>query len=54
MGTVMIEYMCRYCGQRIRKSSTQGRPNPGACPKKGKTRDGRTQPHTWIINRKFT
>ena len=48
-----IEYMCSWCGKRIVKTAIVGRPEPGQCPKKGKTRDGKMKPHTWVINRKF-
>lgn len=41
-----VEYMCSYCG--IKKISTIGRPQPGICTRKGKTKDGRTKPHTWV------
>lgn len=48
-----IEYMCSWCGRKIVKGSAFGRPEPGQCPRKGKTRDGKMKPHTWTINRKF-
>lgn len=49
----MIEYMCSYCGRKERKTVNSGKPQPGTCTKKGKTRDGRTQPHTWVKNRTY-
>ena len=49
-----IEYMCSYCGSRTVRSATSGRPVPGVCNKKGKTKDGRTKPHTWVVNKKFS
>ncbi len=48
-----VEYKCSYCGATITRATNAGRPMPGVCPRKGKTRDGRTKPHTWVINRKF-
>ena len=44
----MVEFMCTYCGKKISKSATNGRPDPGKCPKK--TGD---KPHSWVINRKW-
>lgn len=44
----MIEYMCSYCGRKERKTVNSVKPQPGTCTKKGKTRDGRTRPHTWV------
>lgn len=46
--TKNVEWMCRYCGQKIVKSEKMGRPAPGKCPRK--TGD---KPHSWVINRKF-
>lgn len=43
-----IEYQCRYCGKKERRPASQGRPNPGSCPRK--TGD---KPHSWIINRRL-
>lgn len=48
-----IEYMCRYCGTKVTRYTTAGRPMPGNCARKPKTKDGKMQPHTWVINRKF-
>lgn len=44
----MIEYMCTYCGRRVTKSKSNGRPDPGKCPRKTGDR-----PHSWTINRRF-
>ena len=44
----MIEYMCRYCGQKTMLSQSRGRPEPGHCPRKN-----RNGAHSWIINRRF-
>ena len=48
-----IEYMCRYCGTKVTRYTTAGRPMPGNCARKPKTKDGKMQPHIWVINRKF-
>lgn len=48
-----IEYMCSYCGTKTTRSATSGRPDPGTCPRKPKTKDGRGKPHSWVINRKY-
>jgi len=48
-----VEYKCSYCGKTVKKYQSTGRPEPGTCPRKGKTKDGRTKPHSWVINRKF-
>lgn len=45
---VKIEYMCSYCGKKEIKTSLQGRPMPGKCPR----RQG-DKPHIWRINRKL-
>lgn len=50
---VRIEYMCRYCGQKIVKTDTTGRPAPGCCSKRPKTSSGAKQPHSWIVNRRM-
>lgn len=46
--SVSIRWVCTYCGQRVTRFETQGRPQPGICYKKGKTKDGRPKPHTWV------
>jgi hypothetical protein len=48
-----VEYMCSYCGTKTTRSSAMGRPLPGNCSRKTKTRDGKMRPHTWVINRKY-
>lgn len=48
-----VEYKCSWCGRTMTRSITQGRPDPGSCPRKAKTRDGHAKPHTWVINRKY-
>ncbi len=44
----MIEYMCRFCGQKKMISQSRGRPEPGHCPRKANG-----GPHSWIVNRRF-
>lgn len=41
-----IEYICTYCGKKEIKTSLQGRPMPGKCPRKQGDK-----PHTWRKNR---
>lgn len=41
-----IEYMCTYCGKRVVKKASFGRPNPDKCPRKNGDR-----PHSWVKNR---
>lgn len=54
MATVKyIQYMCSWCGKRVMRGATTGRPDPGQCPRKNKTKDGRSKPHTWVINKKY-
>lgn len=48
-----IEYICTWCGRKERRLRPLGRPAPGSCPRKPKTRDGKTKPHTWVVNKKF-
>lgn len=43
-----VEYMCRYCGKKTLRGKSMGRPQPGACPRKGKN-----QPHSWVKNREI-
>ncbi len=43
-----IEYMCTYCGTKISKMASMGRPMPGKCPRKAGD-----QPHRWVVNRKY-
>lgn len=47
----VTEWKCTWCGTT--KLCSIGRPNPGNCPRKGKTKDGKPKPHTWVINRKI-
>ena len=48
-----VEYKCSWCGRIALRGINSGRPSPGVCDRKGKTADGRTKPHTWLINAKF-
>lgn len=48
-----IEYMCSYCGMKQVKRINAGKPMPGNCPRKTKTKEGKMRPHTWTVNRKF-
>lgn len=48
-----IEYICTVCGKRVAKRAFQGRPEPGNCPRKPKSRDGKYKPHSWVVNRKY-
>lgn len=48
-----VEYQCSYCGMKVSRGITQGKPQPGNCTRKGKTSDGRPKPHTWVVNRKY-
>ncbi len=48
-----IEYMCTYCGTKVIRAKSTGRPAPGKCARKPKNSAGQMRPHTWIINRKI-
>lgn len=48
IGTKRIEYMCSYCGKKTIRTSIQGRPLPGKCPRKSGDR-----PHSWVKNREL-
>ncbi len=43
-----IEYMCSHCGKKTRRPISQGRPQPGKCPRKNGDK-----PHTWVVNKRF-
>ena len=47
-----IEYKCSYCGATSTRGANSGRPDSGNCSRKGKTKDGRYKPHSWVVNRK--
>lgn len=49
----VTEYICTYCGKKIRRTKNQGRPDPGNCPRKPKDASGHMKPHTWRINRRY-
>ena len=46
-----VEYMCSYCGTKQIKPATAGRPLPGSCRAKAKSKDGKMKPHSWVKNR---
>lgn len=48
MPTKRIEYMCRYCGAKVIRYATQGKPLPGKCPRKSGDK-----PHSWTVNRRL-
>ncbi len=48
-----IEYICTYCGIKTNRAVNCGRPAPGTCTKKPKSKDGTGKPHTWRINRRY-
>ena len=52
-GAKFVEYMCKYCGKRETKSDWAGRPWPGECPRKQRTKDNKLRPHTWVVNRRI-
>lgn len=48
-----IEYMCRYCGAKTGRPISIGRPDPGQCLRRSKTKEGHCQPHSWVINKRY-
>lgn len=44
---IRIEYMCSRCGARVTKGKTEGKPDPGRCPRNNNNH------HSWVINRRF-
>ena len=48
-----VEYMCSYCGTKTTRSIANGRPMPGNCTRKPKTKDGRCKPHSWTVSRRW-
>lgn len=48
-----VEYVCTWCGMKVMRAATAGRPMPGCCTRKPKSRNGMTKPHTWVINRRL-
>lgn len=48
-----VEYMCTYCGTKSVRFIEHGRPFPGVCARRGKTKAGKTFPHRWVVNRKW-
>lgn len=47
----VIEYKCSWCGSTRTRTITQGRPDPGTYPRRGKTLSGTTKPHVWVKSR---
>lgn len=47
------EFICAYCGAKVLRGATSGRPMPGSCPRKPKDPDGSMKPHSWRINRRL-
>ena len=48
-----VQYKCTYCGTTVTRAANTGRPNPRECVRKGKKRDGKYKPHSWVINKKM-
>jgi len=48
----MVKWQCTYCGNQTTQSEGI-RPQPGTCMKKGKTREGKSKPHTWVKVKKY-
>jgi len=48
-----VVYQCSWCGATKTRGITMGRPEPGNCPRKPKTRDGKYKPHTWTISKRI-
>ena len=48
MESIVVEYMCTYCGTRQARFQSNGRPMPGKCPRR---QNG--MPHRWVINRQY-
>lgn len=46
MAIIQKEYMCTYCGRKIIRAASVGRPDPGKCPRKSNG-----GPHSWVVNR---
>lgn len=49
MATKRIEYMCSQCGKKEMRFVSQGKPQPGKCPRS----TGGTKPHRWTVNRRL-
>lgn len=44
---ISVRWQCTYCGMIVNRQKGI-RPQPGTCSRKGKTKDGRTKPHSWV------
>ena len=53
MAVTFVRYICSYCGEKTTIPIRHGRPMPGICTAKGKTRDGRSKPHSWRVDLRF-
>lgn len=47
-----IEYICTWCGTKSLRALNAGRPSPGDCPRRPKSKGGNPSPHVWRVNRK--
>lgn len=50
---VITEYICTWCGKKVRQGRGEGRPMPGNCPRKPTDKNGNMKPHTWKVNKKY-
>lgn len=55
MGKQRIEYICTFCGKKESKPEGYGRPQPGKCPRRAISPEGKKLPvplpHEWEVNR---
>ena len=35
---IITEYICTWCGKKVKRAKGEGRPEPGYCPRKPKSR----------------
>lgn len=42
----MVDWMCTKCGKKTRRTKSQGRPDPGKCPKNSEKN------HSWVVNKR--
>ncbi len=47
MASTRIEWMCKKCGKKTIRLESEGRPQPGTCPKNS------GKEHAWVKNRKL-
>jgi len=48
MASNTVHWQCTWCGAGVTRGKASGRPSPGNCPRKPKTKDGKYKPHTWV------